>query len=168
MTDRQAADAVRGRVDWKYCLSMELTDPGFAASVLSEFRARLAEGDRADRLLVRMLEVLREHGLLAKGGPLALRAQRRIGRGRTAVGVTALRTQVRSVSGLTFRSAATSLNVRLSAEARHNVIASDRNSALYFEGRAMWIYTFSWTIKIHCQVCPRHGDHLRTEPTRSS
>lgn len=68
MTDRQAADAVRGRVDWKFCLSMELTDPGFDASVLSEFRARLAEGDRAELLLARMLEVLRKHDLLAKGG----------------------------------------------------------------------------------------------------
>lgn len=49
---------------------------------------------------------------------------------------SASRTQVRSVSGLTFRSAAASLNVRLPAEARHNAIASDRNAALYFEGRA--------------------------------
>ncbi|WSY90101.1 beta-N-acetylglucosaminidase domain-containing protein [Streptomyces sp. NBC_00873] len=49
---------------------------------------------------------------------------------------SASRTQVRSVSGLTFRSPATSLNVRLPAEGRHNAIASDRNSALYFEGRA--------------------------------
>ncbi|MEZ0096349.1 transposase [Streptacidiphilus sp. EB129] len=68
MTDRQAADAVRGRVDWKYCLSLELVDPGFDASVLSEFRSRLAHGDRADLLFNRMLEVLRERDLLVKGG----------------------------------------------------------------------------------------------------
>lgn len=54
----------------------------------------------------------------------------------------ASRTQVRSVSGLTFRSAATALNLRLPSEARHHAIASDRNSALHFEGLAMWIYTF--------------------------
>jgi transposase len=41
LTDRQAADAVRGRIDWKYALSLELTDAGFNASVLSEFRSRL-------------------------------------------------------------------------------------------------------------------------------
>ena len=41
LSDRQAADAVRGRLDWKYLLGLELTDPGFDASVLSEFRARL-------------------------------------------------------------------------------------------------------------------------------
>jgi hypothetical protein len=41
LTDRQAADAVRGRIDWKYALGLELTDPGFDYSVLSEFRTRL-------------------------------------------------------------------------------------------------------------------------------
>ena len=41
LTDRQAADAVRARIDWKYALSLELTDPGFDYSVLSEFRDRL-------------------------------------------------------------------------------------------------------------------------------
>jgi transposase len=41
LTDRQAADAVRSRLDWKYCLSLELTDAGFAHTVLSEFRTRL-------------------------------------------------------------------------------------------------------------------------------
>src|ERR687885_1520937 len=41
LSDRQAADAVRGRIDWKYALALELTDTGFDASVLSEFRTRL-------------------------------------------------------------------------------------------------------------------------------
>ena len=36
LTDRQAALAVRCRIDWKYCLGLELTDPGFDHSVLSE------------------------------------------------------------------------------------------------------------------------------------
>src|SRR5712692_7054371 len=43
-TDRQAAEAVRMRIDWKYVLSLELTDPGFNFSVLSEFRQRLLAG----------------------------------------------------------------------------------------------------------------------------
>ena len=42
LTDRQAADAVRGRLDWKYCLGLELDDEGFDFSVLSEFRSRVA------------------------------------------------------------------------------------------------------------------------------
>src|ERR671922_406719 len=37
LSDRQAAEAVRARIDWKYMLRLELTDPGFDASVLSEF-----------------------------------------------------------------------------------------------------------------------------------
>ena len=44
LSDRQAADAVRGRIDWKYALGLELTDPGFDFSVLCEFRARLIAG----------------------------------------------------------------------------------------------------------------------------
>ncbi len=41
LSDRQAADAVRARIDWKYLLGLELTDHGFDFSVLSEFRTRL-------------------------------------------------------------------------------------------------------------------------------
>ena len=44
LSDRQAADAVRSRIDWKYALSLELTDPGFDSTVLSEFRTRLVMG----------------------------------------------------------------------------------------------------------------------------
>ena len=40
MSDRQAAEAVRARIDWKYALGLELDDPGFDHSVLSEFRDR--------------------------------------------------------------------------------------------------------------------------------
>ena len=44
LTDRQAANAVRGRIDWKYALGLELSDPGFDYSILSEFRTRLVKG----------------------------------------------------------------------------------------------------------------------------
>jgi transposase len=50
LSDRQAAEAVRSRIDWKYVLRLELTDAGFDASVLSEFRSRLLAGS-ADYLL---------------------------------------------------------------------------------------------------------------------
>jgi transposase len=68
LTDRQAARAVACRIDWKYALGMELTEPGFDHSVLSEFRDRLAEGDRADRLLALMVDRLAEAGLVRARG----------------------------------------------------------------------------------------------------
>jgi transposase len=68
LSDRQAADAVRGRIDWKYALALELTDPGFDASVLSEFRARLIAADPDQLLLKPMLTLLRDQGLLKAAG----------------------------------------------------------------------------------------------------
>src|ERR671914_404279 len=59
LTDRQAADAVRSRIDWKYALGLELTDAGFHYSVLSEFRTRLVENEAAEILLHRLLVRLR-------------------------------------------------------------------------------------------------------------
>src|SRR5713101_4245927 len=51
LSDRQAAEAVRGRIDWKYALGLELTDAGFDASVLSEFRSRLVRQGASEQLL---------------------------------------------------------------------------------------------------------------------
>lgn len=68
LSDRQAADAVRGRLDWKYLLGLELVDPGFDHSVLPEFRDRLIAGDAGIQLLDRVLEAAAEHGLLKAGG----------------------------------------------------------------------------------------------------
>src|SRR5204863_3324813 len=56
LTDRQAADAVRDRLAWKYALSLELTDVGFDHTVLSEFRSRLVAGNAEQRLLDLLLE----------------------------------------------------------------------------------------------------------------
>ena len=64
LTDRQAADAVRSRIDWKYALGLELNDPGFDYSVLSEFRQRLIQGGQTRKLLEKMLVCCRENGLL--------------------------------------------------------------------------------------------------------
>jgi transposase len=68
LPDRQAADAVRSRIDWKYALALELTDPGFDYSVLSEFRARLLEGQAQQRLLETVLALGRERGWLKARG----------------------------------------------------------------------------------------------------
>lgn len=68
LSDRQAADAVRARIDWKYALGLEITDPGFDASVLSEFRTRLIEGSAELLLFETMLACLRGKGLLKERG----------------------------------------------------------------------------------------------------
>jgi len=68
LTDRQAADAVRNRITWKYALGLELEDPGFDASVLSEFRSRLVAGDLRSLALEALLERLKDAGLLKGGG----------------------------------------------------------------------------------------------------
>ena len=51
LTDRQTADALRSRLDCKYALSLELTDPGFDHTVLSEFRTRLVAQTAEERFL---------------------------------------------------------------------------------------------------------------------
>jgi transposase len=66
LSDRQAADAVRARIDWKYALSLELADAGFDASVLSEFRSRLLEGDSERLLFDHLLERFRGMGLVKR------------------------------------------------------------------------------------------------------
>jgi transposase len=68
LTDRQAADAVRGRIDWKYALGLELSDAGFDYSILSEFRTRLLEGKAETLLLDRLLERFIARGWLKAGG----------------------------------------------------------------------------------------------------
>jgi transposase len=68
LADRQAAEAVRARIDWKYLLGLELTDPGFDFSVLSEFRDRLLTGSAEALLLDKLLERCRALGLLKARG----------------------------------------------------------------------------------------------------
>ena len=68
LSDRQTAEAVRGRIDWKYALALELTDPGFAASILSEFRERLIAGSLEALLLDTLLTQLQDQGVLKARG----------------------------------------------------------------------------------------------------
>lgn len=68
LTDRQAADAVRSRIDWKYLLGLELTDPGFDHTVLTDFRDRLINADAHRRILDTVLVRLGEEGLVKAGG----------------------------------------------------------------------------------------------------
>ena len=68
LTDRQAADAVRTRIDWKYALSLEITDAGFDFSVLSEFRSRLLTKQAERRLFDVLLSCFRERGWVKERG----------------------------------------------------------------------------------------------------
>jgi len=68
LSDDATANAVRTRIDWKYLLGLELADPGFDASILSEFRTRLLAGEPEALLLDRLLGVARERGWLKARG----------------------------------------------------------------------------------------------------
>jgi transposase len=68
LTDRQAADAVRRCIDWKYVLSLELTDTGFHFTLLHDFRQRLLAHDGAQRLLDTFLAICKARGWLKARG----------------------------------------------------------------------------------------------------
>ena len=68
LSDRQAAESVRSRIDWKYLLGLELTDEGFDFSVLSEFRGRLIASKQEHLLLDKLLSCCQEKGLLKSRG----------------------------------------------------------------------------------------------------
>jgi len=88
LSDRQAAAAVRSRIDWKYALGLTLTDPGFDFSVLSEFNARLLAGGAAHQLLERMLSHFKTPGLFKA-------------RGRQRTGSTHVLAAIRTLNRLT-------------------------------------------------------------------
>src|SRR5215813_14217488 len=68
LADRQAAEAVRARIDWKYLLGLALTDAGFDFSVRSAFRDRLLASRREELLLDKFLERCRALGWLKTRG----------------------------------------------------------------------------------------------------
>ncbi len=68
LTDRQAAEAARTRVDWQYLLGLPLDDPGFDHTVLAEFRARVAAAGLEQAALDALLARLTADGLVKAGG----------------------------------------------------------------------------------------------------
>lgn len=68
LTDRQAAEAVRARIDWKYALNLEMRDSGFHYSALSEFRDRLISGEMEGKLLDDLLQQWQKRGLVKARG----------------------------------------------------------------------------------------------------
>ena len=68
LADRQAAEAVRTRIDWQYLLGLALDDPGFDHTVLAEFRAKVAEAGLEQAALDALLARLAADGLVKAGG----------------------------------------------------------------------------------------------------
>ena len=68
LSDREAAEAVQGRIDWKYALGLALSDPGFDHTVLSEFRTRLVAGGAELLLFDALLNRLKVEGLVKARG----------------------------------------------------------------------------------------------------
>lgn len=66
--DRQAAEAIRMRIDWKYAFHLSLDYAGFDFSVLSEFRDRLIERHAVQRVFVRLVELFQSKGLIKERG----------------------------------------------------------------------------------------------------
>lgn len=89
LTDRQAAHAVRARIDWKYLLGLELADPGFDFTVLTGFRDRLLAHGLEEKILDLLLKRLNELGLVS-------------GRGRQRTDSTHILAAVRDLNRLEF------------------------------------------------------------------
>ena len=68
LADRQAAEAVRTRIDWQYLLGLPLDDPGFDHTVLAEFRGKVAEAGLEQVALDALLGKLAAGGLVKAGG----------------------------------------------------------------------------------------------------
>jgi transposase len=68
LSDRGAVEALAARIDWKYALGMDLTEPGFDPSVLTLFRSRLLNGGKEKLILDKLLERCQKIQLIkAKG-----------------------------------------------------------------------------------------------------
>jgi transposase len=68
LTDRQAADAVRRCMDWKYALSLDFTDPGFDFTLLHDFRHRLLAHGAGQRFLDTLLAACKARGWINARG----------------------------------------------------------------------------------------------------
>jgi hypothetical protein len=91
LTDRQAADAVRRCMDWKYALSVGLIDPGFDFTLLHNFRQRLQLQGKPQAEMV--LAASREEHTI---GVIQIKEGRQSGgRGLSGIAATAPRLVVR-------------------------------------------------------------------------
>jgi transposase len=68
LPDRQAAESLRMRMDWKYALHLPLAYEGFDYSVLSEFRDRLLAHQAEGRVFEQLVQEFRTMGLIKERG----------------------------------------------------------------------------------------------------
>jgi transposase len=68
LPDRQAAEAVRSRIDWKYLLGLSLDDPGFDFTLLADFRQRVLTAGLEQTFLDTVLQRAQTLGLLKTRG----------------------------------------------------------------------------------------------------
>ena len=68
LPDRQAAESLRMRMDWKYAMHLPLEYVGFNYSVLSEFRDRLIAGEAEGRVFEVLVGQIRAMGLIKEHG----------------------------------------------------------------------------------------------------
>src|SRR5262249_33591395 len=85
LSDRSAAEAVRARIDWKYLLGLELTDPGIDASALCEFRSRLLTGGAGGLVPERLVDSCKGSGLLTARGRQRTDSTHALARARATV-----------------------------------------------------------------------------------
>jgi transposase len=88
LSDLQAAEMVRLRLDWKYALSLSLEDRCFEAAVLENFRQQLVEKQAQDLLLEPILQICYQRGLL------------KVRRGKQRLDAAMVLANVRRLSGL--------------------------------------------------------------------
>jgi|SRR5579875_2755941 transposase len=61
LTDPQTANAIRGRIDWKYACGLSLADPGFPATTFQQFRVRLKNSPEMLGLLNLIMDEIKEY-----------------------------------------------------------------------------------------------------------
>jgi hypothetical protein len=178
ISDRQAAEAVRCRIDFKYALAMERDDPGFHHSVLADFRERLAQDDRADRLLDLALARLKEGRSVDAYGTLRLAQVQLSQFGRLLDGSPGAlpghrMTTIRITDPAVIRATGTDRHplVVVSADPEDTVGATSSRSARPHRPRptttrsttAPVIYVFAARSSKAGQPPPLHRDHRPTE-----
>lgn len=65
LSDQQAVDAVRFRIDWKVACGLPLDHPGFHPTMLVHWRNRLAASQRPRRIFEAVSEVIAQTGILS-------------------------------------------------------------------------------------------------------
>ena len=68
LPDRQTIRNLIYRLDWKVALELELEYSGFSYQLLSVWRQRIVEHDKAKKVFDRIIEELKERGLIRKDG----------------------------------------------------------------------------------------------------